>query len=554
MDLASEQLTAKGLEEVTDPNLEQACDALMRKLDDKENFNTLDHALGEIIAENAGGIVVQHGLSVFCKWCELFQSAAGRDDCRAVLVHLARKALGRVRLVPTLKVAIEKSTETLVDMVHGYSIQEQEALVGSTGRQFGRHGRHWPQSVAVLRLGMNMDDKFDNKTTEEDENEPLYYWNDLCEMLDVLESNLSEQGVRQFGATMMSKAQVAYIMYPLVGETLKHVEQRLTTKAGLLRTLVEQAGNFILHYGPDRLVEELEAITTAKEMQAAWVLIVPAWIPYPVGWARRRIEDDAKSALFAKKLKLASAWTISDKTIPEDDTPKGIVTFESMDADADGTVTKEEWQTAHGSGQIATEYGLQHSQSQMLTSVQSLMEDELNTLQETDSTPVAEHNKLASLMHLEVRRQKHIRDACALLSRLQEPDDEMNAKSQRTDLWTSRFDHGSPPAHLPTGVGMRPASVELPGTPMWLDDIEYLQVTLQEDEQEEVHVLRHTVSSLNDEHAMNELVVEHTLLPAQAAQELLEVVAGVLVFVKLHHRFIDWKQKMVRRVPKDAWM
>jgi len=62
------------------------------------------------------------------------------------------------------------------------------------------------------------------------------------------------------------------------------------------------------------------------------------------------------------------------------------------------------------------------------------------------------------------------------------------------------------------------------------------------------------VSSLNDELAMNELVVEHTLWPAQAAQELLEVVAGVLVFVKLHHRFIDWKQKMVRRVPKDAWM
>ena len=107
-----------------------------------------------------------------------------------------------------LQVAIEKSTETLVDMIHGYSIQEQEALFGSAGRQFGRHGRHWPQSVAVLRLGMNMDDKFDNKTTEEDENEPLYYWNDLCEMLDELESNLSEQGVRQFGATMMSKAQV----------------------------------------------------------------------------------------------------------------------------------------------------------------------------------------------------------------------------------------------------------------------------------------------------------------------------------------------------------
>ena len=121
-------------------------------------------------------------------------------------------------------------------------------------------------------------------------------------------------------------------MYPLVGETLKRVEQRLTAHAGLLRTLVEQAGNFILHYGPDRctdrdiyhafldlfivgdrLVEELDEITTMKQMKAAWVLIVPAWIPYPVGWARTRIEDDSKSALFAKKLKLASAWTISDK-------------------------------------------------------------------------------------------------------------------------------------------------------------------------------------------------------------------------------------------------
>ena len=68
---------------------------------------------------------------------------------------------------------------------------------------------------------------------------------------------------------------------------------------------------------------------------------------------------------------------------------------------------------------LLQEYGLQHSQSKMLMSIQSQMEDELNTIQETESTPVAEHNKLASLMHLEVRRQKHIRDACALLSRLQ---------------------------------------------------------------------------------------------------------------------------------------
>ena len=68
---------------------------------------------------------------------------------------------------------------------------------------------------------------------------------------------------------------------------------------------------------------------------------------------------------------------------------------------------------------LLQEYGLQHSQSKMLMSIQSQMEDEMNTIQETESTPVAEHNKLASLMHLEERRQKHIRDACALLSRLQ---------------------------------------------------------------------------------------------------------------------------------------
>ena len=119
---------------------------------------------------------------------------------------------------------------------------------------------------------------------------------------------------------------------------------------------------------------------------------------------------------------------------------------------------------------------------------------------------------------------------------------------------------------------------------MWLDDIQYPEQTLPgihhlmgkhvevldghvigcmaEEEQEEVHELRPTVSSLNDELAMNELVLEHNLLrlgvthetPAQAAQELLEVFAGVLVFVKLHHRFVDWKEKVVRRVPKGAWM
>ena len=80
MDLAAEHLTAKGLEEVTDPKLEQACNALMRKLDDETNFNTLDKALGEIIVDNAGGIVVQHGLSVFCKWCTLFHSSRLNKD------------------------------------------------------------------------------------------------------------------------------------------------------------------------------------------------------------------------------------------------------------------------------------------------------------------------------------------------------------------------------------------------------------------------------------------------------------------------------------------
>ena len=62
---------------MNDPKLEQACSALMRKLDDETNFNTLDKALGELIVENAGGIVMQHGLSVFCKWCTLFQSVEG---------------------------------------------------------------------------------------------------------------------------------------------------------------------------------------------------------------------------------------------------------------------------------------------------------------------------------------------------------------------------------------------------------------------------------------------------------------------------------------------
>ena len=78
MDLAAEQLTAKGLEQVTDSRLVQACNALMTKLDDETNFNTLDKALGETIVQDAGGIVVQHGLSVFCNWCALFQSAEGK--------------------------------------------------------------------------------------------------------------------------------------------------------------------------------------------------------------------------------------------------------------------------------------------------------------------------------------------------------------------------------------------------------------------------------------------------------------------------------------------
>ena len=145
-----------------------------------------------------------------------------------------------------LQVAILKSTDVLVDMLHGISKQEQKASVGQES------GRQWPQSVAVLRLAMDLDAKFDHKKTKEDEDEPLYYWNDLCQLLDELESDLSEQNVRQFGANMLNKAQVAYIMYELVGEALKRAGQRLIAHAGLMRTLVEHAGVFILQYGPDR--------------------------------------------------------------------------------------------------------------------------------------------------------------------------------------------------------------------------------------------------------------------------------------------------------------
>ena len=60
-------------------------------------------------------------------------------------------------------------------------------------------------------------------------------------------------------------------------------------------------------------MEELNAVSTVQHIQAAWVLIVPAWIPYPVGWARTRLEDDGKSALFAKKLQIASIFSIGDK-------------------------------------------------------------------------------------------------------------------------------------------------------------------------------------------------------------------------------------------------
>ena len=106
------------------------------------------------------------------------------------------------------------------------------------------HGTH-PQLVAVLRLAMSME-RFG------DGDDPLIYWNDLCALLDQLESSLNERSVRQFGAAMTNKAQVAYIMYSLVGDALESAAQRLTGQAGLLRTLVEYSGVFILQYGPDR--------------------------------------------------------------------------------------------------------------------------------------------------------------------------------------------------------------------------------------------------------------------------------------------------------------
>ena len=63
-------------------------------------------------------------------------------------------------------------------------------------------------------------------------------------------------------------------------------------------------------------MEELDAIGTVEQIKSAWTLIVPAWVPFPVGWALTQIENDGKSALFSKKLKLASAWTVDDQVQP----------------------------------------------------------------------------------------------------------------------------------------------------------------------------------------------------------------------------------------------
>ena len=138
---------------------------------------------------------------------------------------------------------MHESTRVLVDMLHG-------------------HDTH-PQLVAVLRLAMSME-RF------EDGDDPSFYWNDLCVLLDQLERSLDEQSVRQFGAAMTNKAQVAYIMYSLVGDALKSSEQRMTGHVGLLRTLVEYSGIFILQYGPDRCPEPQGNVHLFLDMLVGW--------------------------------------------------------------------------------------------------------------------------------------------------------------------------------------------------------------------------------------------------------------------------------------------
>jgi hypothetical protein len=134
-----------------------------------------------------------------------------------------------------LQAAIGASTEELVDLIHGYGMSAQH--------------------VAVLRVGMNGD-------WLEEEDDPMFHWSELCGVVDDLEKALSKESVLHFGATITCKAQVAHIMYSLVDEALASVHQRLRAScgpswsdSGILQTLVEHAGGFILLYGADRYLQ-----------------------------------------------------------------------------------------------------------------------------------------------------------------------------------------------------------------------------------------------------------------------------------------------------------
>jgi len=446
------------------------------------------------------------------------------------------------------------------------------------------HGTH-PQLVAVLRLAMSME-RFG------DGDDPLIYWNDLCALLDQLESSLNERSVRQFGAAMTNKAQVAYIMYSLVGDALESAAQRLTGQAGLLRTLVEHSGVFILQYGPDRLVEELNALSTAQHIQTAWVLIVPAWIPYPAGWARTRLEDDGKSALFAKKLQLASAFSIGDKPAketPKDDTRNATVTFESMDKDGDGTVTKEEWAAAHGGRETVVHGGEESAAvapapaaaaarfpSDLLgawgnipawsptTAWERTLTIEIDSPQET--SPTVPSSPTAKLMQMEIQRQKHINNACEFLVRKQSPQGNVSIELQDADRSRTSND---------------PELVGLPGIPMWLDDVEMKELpqtpitsSLTPGEEQEIGDLLDELELSQAQLTQNPL---HQMLSESAAcaasgtawnldndieamelfvtdakEAAIEVFAGVVVFVTLHRQFIRWKANMVAHAGKWA--
>ena len=126
-----------------------------------------------------------------------------------------------------------------------------------------------PQYLAVFRAGMQV--------LADLENSEVTQWDQLSQLLSLLEANLNEEGIIQASTPLIDKVGVAFLTYAPVAEEMQNLEQRLKSAEGttpvtelyngadvgitctdagaqsaMVRGLIELSMEFVLERGPDR--------------------------------------------------------------------------------------------------------------------------------------------------------------------------------------------------------------------------------------------------------------------------------------------------------------